>query len=145
MKQLAFGTIGGIVLVLWFFVGWYPIAEAMYRHHLLPHASAQEVQDALHEARKGIRYECEDGTDGWDYICYSTLVRNGGEVVRAKLGGIGNPVSDVPALIALPLDAPTPNRDEYFKAMSEGRLQTLYPGSEPRATPPPAPAVRLPQ
>jgi DNA uptake protein ComE-like DNA-binding protein len=63
-------------------------------------------------------YDCRDGSDGWDAICDVVSTR-GGRPSRLKYGVVSSAFSPAASISVLPVDQPTPSRDQYVSRQAE--------------------------
>lgn len=115
--RVSIGTIILFCIVVVLLVGITPIMDFLHGWGLLGRASAQEVQDELKRRSPRDSIECQVGTGGWDYIC-DVVHRppgRGDNPSRSKYGVMSSPYSAAGGITALPVDQPTPARDEFTK------------------------------
>ena len=121
------GSAGLLLFLFVFLVGPVPIADGLYHAGLWPRQTPSELATAFNEKSPfgGVgQFRCEDGTQGWDYVCFA--VRSNGPNFKfvvppgpVKFGAIGNSSSTLPTLLELPIDQPTPAMDEFMRAYAE--------------------------
>jgi hypothetical protein len=97
----------GVAFFLFVF-GPLPTAEALYRHGLWPRLTPEELQAELKQRYKITVTRCEEGTNGWDYICWRPPER---AKRTDKLGVQGSPFG-VGSWVEL-RPGPVPSREEY--------------------------------
>jgi hypothetical protein len=120
--RLLLGSAGLLLVLALFFIGPVGIVEGLYAR-LWPRQSPSEVATSFTEKPQisGMsQFRCEDGTDGWDYVCFA--VRSKGFVVPpgpVKFGAIGGAMGRQPTLVELPIDGPTPPMEEFMRARAE--------------------------
>lgn len=116
-KQAGRVSIGTIVLcctVVVLFIGVGPTISFLQGYGWLRKTSAEDIERELRRMSSSESFNCKEGGDGWDAICDVVSTR-GGRQTRFKYGVVSSAVSPVSSISILPLDQPTPSRDEYVK------------------------------
>lgn len=117
-----------ILLISFLWLGWAWPLQLLYELHLWPHPRPDQVVSYLERRSPGDSFRCEEGTGGWEFVCYAerrprVLPKIGtvGTLRREKYGVWSNVFTPVVAMHTLPLDQPTPSREEYLRSRTGGR------------------------
>ena len=118
-----------ILLISCLWLGWAWPLQLLYDLHLWPHPGPDQVVAYLKShAPPDDSFRCEPGTGGWEFVCYAerrprVLPKIGtvGTARQEKYGVWSNVFTPVVAMHNLPLDQPTPSREDYLRARSNGR------------------------
>ena len=111
--KVLFGSIGLVVLVVAILSGW-SVADVL---SYLPQWEPSRVADTLNarfarQPQMMLRdFECETGTQGWDFVCFAyrdSPPKTGTPATPLKFGVMNHPYYGPAQPIALPLDGPTP-------------------------------------
>jgi helix-hairpin-helix protein len=91
-------------ILLFFFLGWGPIVQALYARGLWPRPSVEDVQDALRRTSPRDSVACFPASDRFEFVC-DVIHRSHGYAFRHKYGIVGGPFGPIGALTQLPADA----------------------------------------
>jgi hypothetical protein len=126
LKAIGLMCLLGVMLI-----GLPRIREYLYHAGLSGHWTPEDVenffQDLDHRAGAGgTTYKCEAGTQGWDFVCDSISP----EGRHRKSGIMSSAMYPIAWVGALPMNEPTPSKEEYLSHAGEYQHRAFEEGKQ---------------